>query len=155
MYAYMVTVTTSNAHKRSRTQPGAFHLVQLLWIGCLSKTVPWMLRCLQACKNKDCVLSLQVHGGPIDDVSPIIHVQLEQPLETIWQGKALLQRVVDDAFQNEGVLFTVHRLSDLDKAYSKTPASICIAITAQHSQADMQKAADALQKACSRCLAAN
>ena len=113
-----------------------------------------MLRCVQACKNKDCVLS-QVHGGPNDDVSPVIHVQLEQPLETIWQGKALLQRVVDDAFQNEGVLFTVHRLSDLDKAYSKTPASICIAITAQHSQADMQKAADALQKACSRCLAAN
>ena len=114
-----------------------------------------MLRCWQACKNKDCVLSLQVHGGPNDDVSPVIHVQLEQPLETIWQGKGLLQRVVDDAFQNEGVLFTVHRLSDLDKAYSKTPASICIAITAQHSQADMQKAADALQKACSRCLAAN
>ena len=96
-----------------------------------------------------------MHGGPNDDVSPVIHVQLEQPLETIWQGKALLQRVVDDAFQNEGVLFTVHRLSDLDKAYSKTPASICIAITAQHSQADMQKAADALQKACSRHLAAN
>ena len=100
------------------------------------------------------VLLLQVHGGPNDDVSPLIHVQLEQPLETIWQGKALLQQVVNDAYQKEGVLFTVHRLSDLDKAYSKTPASICVAVTAQHSQADMQKAADALQKACSRCFSA-
>ncbi|KAL0025965.1 hypothetical protein WJX77_008574 [Trebouxia sp. C0004] len=99
------------------------------------------------------IAGLSVYGGPNDNVSPVIHVQLEQPLETIWQGKALLQRVVDDAFENEGVLFTVHRLSDLDKAYSQTPASICIAITAQHSQADMQKAANALQKAYSRCLA--
>ena len=155
MYAYIVTLIPSNAHKRSQVQPGAFHLVQSFVTGRLSESVACMLRCLQACKYKDCVLFLQVHGGPNDDVSPVIHVQLEQPLETIWQGKALLQRVVDDAFQTEGVLFTVHRLSDLDKAYSKTPASICIAITAQHSQADMQKAADALQKACSRCFAAN
>ncbi|KAA6414371.1 MAG: serine palmitoyltransferase 1, partial [Trebouxia sp. A1-2] len=100
------------------------------------------------------IAGLSVHGGPNDDVSPLIHVQLEQPLETIWQGKALLQQVVNDAYQKEGVLFTVHRLSDLDKAYSKTPASICVAVTAQHSQADMQKAADALQKACSRCFSA-
>jgi len=39
VYAYTVTLTTSNAHKRSRTQPGAFHLVQPLWIGCLSESV--------------------------------------------------------------------------------------------------------------------
>lgn len=102
-----------------------------------------------------CACGLQVHGGPGDDVSPVIHVQLEQPLDSIWRGKALLQRVVDDAFQHEGVLFTVHRLSDLDQAYSSTPASICIAVTAQHSQADLQKAADALRKACSRCFAAS
>lgn len=97
---------------------------------------------------------LKVYGGPSDSFSPVIHVQLSEPLETIWQGKALLQHVVDDAFENEGVLFTVHRLSDLDKAYVNTPASICIAVTAQHSEADMQKAAAALQSASSRCMAA-
>lgn len=93
-----------------------------------------------------------MHGGPSDDSSPIIHVQLEQGPDNIWEGKALLQRMVDDAFQNEDVLFTVHRLSDLDKAYTKTPASLCINVTAQHSQDDMQKAADALGHASKRCL---
>ena len=95
-----------------------------------------------------------MYGGPSDSFSPVIHVQLSEPLETIWQGKALLQHVVDDAFEKEGVLFTVHRLSDLDKAYVNTPASICIAVTAQHSETDMQKAAAALQSASSRCMAA-
>ena len=94
----------------------------------------------------------QVHGQTTDDVSPVIHVQLAHPPDDIWHGKAVLQHVVDDAFDNEGVLFTVHRLSDLDKACTKTPASICIAVTAQHSEADMQKAADALRHASKRCL---
>lgn len=85
-------------------------------------------------------------------MSPIIQVQLAHPPDSIWEGKALLQRVVEDAFDHEGVLFTVHRLSDLDKAYTKTPASICIVVTAQHSQADMQHAANALRHASKRCL---
>ena len=94
----------------------------------------------------------QVHGGPSDVASPVIHVQLEQGFDTIWKGKALLQRMVDDAFDNEDVLFTVHRLSDLDKAYARTPASLCINVTAKHSQDDMLKAADALRHASKRCL---
>ena len=123
-----------------------------------------MLTTLPKCRNQwsSCALCvnqhtyghvLQVHGGPNDDASPVIHVQLSDPPADIWQGKALLQHVVDDAF-DEGVFFTVHRLSDLDKADTKTPASICVAVTATHTRADMQKAADALQKASSRCLAA-
>ncbi|KAL3155107.1 hypothetical protein ABBQ38_011167 [Trebouxia sp. C0009 RCD-2024] len=95
---------------------------------------------------------LQVHGAPSDDASPVIHVQLEQGPDAIWKGKALLQRLVADAFKHEGVLFSVHRLSDLDKAYVKTPASICIAVTAQHTQQDLEKAADALRNASKRCL---
>lgn len=93
-----------------------------------------------------------MHGGQSDDASPVIHVQLAHAPDTIWEGKALLQRVVDDAFDNEGVFFVVHRLSDLDKAYTKTPASLCIAVTAQHTPEDMQKAADALRHASKRCL---
>ena len=94
----------------------------------------------------------QVHGGPSDDDSPVIHVQLEHSPDNIWEAKAKLQLLVDDAFDKEGVLFTVHRLSDLDKAYTKTPASLCINVTAQHGHDDMQKAADALRHASERCL---
>lgn len=93
-----------------------------------------------------------MHGAPSDDASPVIHVQLQHGPDAIWEGKALLQRVVADACEHEGVLFTVHRLSDLDKAYVKTPASICVAVTAQHSQKDLENAADALRNACKRCL---
>ena len=96
---------------------------------------------------------VQVHSRSSDDeVAPVIHVQLANPPEAIWHGKAVLQNVVKDAFDRSGVLFTVHRLSDLDKAYTSTPASICIAVTANHSHSDMQQAAEALQNACDRCI---
>lgn len=98
---------------------------------------------------------LKVHGLPRDNVAPVIHVQLANPPQEIWQGKALLQRVVEDAFEKEGVFFSVHRLSDLDKAYVNTPASLCISVTAQHSHNDIEKAAAALQRACSRCFSSS
>lgn len=79
--------------------------------------------------------------------SPLIHVQLARPPRAIWEGKALLQKIVEDAFNHDSVLFTVHRLSDLDRAYVHTPASIAVAVTAKHREEDMQKAVRALRKA--------
>lgn len=49
-------------------------------------------------------------------------------------------------------MFAVHRLSDLDKAYGHTPASIVVAVPAKHTVDDMQKAADALRTAVKHCL---
>lgn len=93
-----------------------------------------------------------MHGQEQDKQSPLIHLQLSHPPDNIWEGKALLQRVVEYAFKHEDVMFTVHRLSDLDKAYVHTPASIVIAVTAKHTKVHMQKAADALQNAVKQCL---
>ena len=94
----------------------------------------------------------QVHGREEDRSSPLIHVQLAQPPEETWEGKAHLQKIVEDAFDSQGVMFTVHRLSDLDRAYVHTPASIVVAVTAKHTDEDLQRAADALQAAVDRCL---
>ena len=95
---------------------------------------------------------MQVHGQQQDIHSPLIHVQLAKPPDNIWEGKAVLQKVVEDAFNTEDVMFTVHRLSDLDKAYVHTPASIVVAVTAKHTEGELQKAADALRHAVKRCL---
>lgn len=94
----------------------------------------------------------QVHGQDQDQSSPLIHVQLAQSPDHIWEGKACLQKIVEDAFDNQGVMFTVHRLSDLDRAYVHTPASIVVSVTAKHTKQDMQKAADALRAAVNHCL---
>lgn len=95
---------------------------------------------------------VQVHGSEQDKQSPLIHVQLVDPPGNIWEGKAVLQKIVEHAFEHDDVMFSVHRLSDLDKAYVYTPASIVVAVTAKHTREHMQKAADALRSAVRYCL---
>jgi serine palmitoyltransferase len=93
---------------------------------------------------------LKVFGDECDNVSPVIHLHLAQPPEDAVATTALLQKVVDECLDREGVFFTVNRLSELDK--SKQPPSIRVAVTAKHQQKDLQKAADALKAASRRIL---
>lgn len=54
-------------------------------------------------------------GSPRDAVSPVAHVRVSNQPQEPDQAQALLQRVVESALKRGGVLFTVHRLSPLDR----------------------------------------
>ncbi len=61
---------------------------------------------------------VEVEGTPRDAVSPVAHVRLAEQPDAPDQAQVLLQRVVDAALKRGGVLFTVHRVSPLDRVRS-------------------------------------
>lgn len=57
-------------------------------------------------------------GAARDAPSPVVHVRLTEQPEAPEAAEELLQRVVDAALKRGGVLFTVHRVSPLDRVRS-------------------------------------
>ncbi|EIE21834.1 PLP-dependent transferase, partial [Coccomyxa subellipsoidea C-169] len=88
---------------------------------------------------------VDVVGMPRDAPSPVTHVRLTQQPEAPDQAEALLQRVVDSALKRGGVLFTVHRVSPLDRI--RAAPSIRVVVTAVHTEKDVLKAVTALATA--------
>ncbi|KAK9807535.1 hypothetical protein WJX72_001902 [[Myrmecia] bisecta] len=93
---------------------------------------------------------MRLHGGERDEVSPVIHVHLDPQPAKEEDAVSLLQQVVEDALKRESVLYTVNRVSPLDKV--KVAPSIRIAVSALHEERDIQKAATALRHAVKRAL---
>lgn len=95
---------------------------------------------------------LSVVGGEAAAISPVIHLALSpEPQAAEYEaGDAALQRVVDDCLAREGVLLALGRYSRLERR--RLPPSIRVAVTAQHTAADLQKAVAALKASCKRVL---
>lgn len=95
---------------------------------------------------------LAVVGGEEAQVSPLVHLALHpKPApEEYDAGDARLQRVVDECLGREGVLVARARYSKLERV--RPQPSIRVAVTAQHTEADLQKAVAALKSACKRVL---
>ncbi|BDA47055.1 Serine palmitoyltransferase 1 [Coccomyxa sp. Obi] len=88
---------------------------------------------------------VEVEGTARDAVSPVAHVRLAEQPDAPDQAQVLLQRVVDAALKRGGVLFTVHRVSPLDRV--RPPPSIRVVVTAMHTEKDVLKAVAALAAA--------
>lgn len=99
------------------------------------------------------VQGLEVVGGAGAEASPLVHLALTPAprREEYEAGDALLQRVVDECLSRDGVLLARARYSKLERA--RPPPSIRVAVTAQHTEADLQKVVGALKAACKRVLA--
>ncbi|KAI3430742.1 hypothetical protein D9Q98_009154 [Chlorella vulgaris] len=95
---------------------------------------------------------LQVVGGEAAAVSPVIHLALHpQPApEEYDAGDAALQLVVEDCLSREGVMVALARYSKLERR--RPPPSLRVAVTAEHTAADLRKAVAALKASCKRVL---
>mmetsp|Transcript_23946 Transcript_23946/g.61455 ORF Transcript_23946/g.61455 Transcript_23946/m.61455 type:complete len:496 (+) Transcript_23946:125-1612(+) len=93
---------------------------------------------------------LQVTGGALDAVSPLIHLCLTQPPASADTATDTLQDVVDGCLA-EGVLLSINSVSRLDAA--RPPPSLRLAVTSEHSAADLSTAAKVLAKVSKRLLA--
>ena len=82
-------------------------------------------------------------------LSPAL-VCLPLPLLQYAAGDERLQRVVDDCLAREGVLLALSRYSSLER--QRPPPSIRVAVTAQHTPAELQRAVAALKASCKRVL---
>jgi len=80
-----------------------------------------------------------------DELSPIIHLRLRDHLKVRDDEEMLLQDIVSAAY-NDGVLFTRAKYVVKEELHCPPP-SIRIAISAGHTQADIAKATDALERA--------
>lgn len=92
---------------------------------------------------------LQVLGGAVDSVSPLIHVCLaKQPLD-YTTATDLLQDVVDECLK-DGLLLSVNSVSRLDA--SKPRPSIRLVVTSQHSGDDIAAVVNTLSKVSKKLL---
>ncbi|KAK9918935.1 hypothetical protein WJX75_008173 [Coccomyxa subellipsoidea] len=88
---------------------------------------------------------VEVVGAARDAPSPVVHVRLAEQPEAPEAAEELLQQVVDAALKRGGVLFTVHRVSPLDRV--RSAPSIRVVVTAVHTEKDVLKAVAALAAA--------
>jgi serine palmitoyltransferase len=97
---------------------------------------------------------LKLVGGPESAASPLVHLRLD-PAPTDRAdypvGDFLLQQLVEDCLNKEGVLFTVSKYSNLEAAY-RPPPSVRIALSAAHTTHDVDKAVAALGASAKRIL---
>jgi serine palmitoyltransferase len=100
------------------------------------------------------ISNLKVVGGAESATSPLVHLRLDPAPATHANypaGDLLLQHLVEDCLNKEGVLFTVSKYSNLEAAY-RPPPSIRIALSAAHTFDDVDQAIAALTASAKRIL---
>ncbi|KAL4513239.1 hypothetical protein Ndes2437A_g09145 [Nannochloris sp. 'desiccata'] len=97
---------------------------------------------------------LHVVGGAESATSPLVHLRLDPTPATHADypaGDLLLQQLVEDCLDKEGVLFAVSKYSHLEAAY-RPPPSVRVALSAAHTSQDVDKAVAALAASARRIL---
>lgn len=99
-------------------------------------------------KAASSIPGLTVIGREESSISPIIHLQLTPvPAKESWaQGDLYLQQVVEECMDSHAVLLNVSKYSSLE--HSRSPPSIRVALSAAHSEKDIDKAVAALKAVC-------
>lgn len=95
------------------------------------------------------VPGLKLVGGSSSS-SPLIHLQLANPPNSLIEGDALMHQMAEDCLKKEGVLITAAKYSPLD--LHRPPSSLKVCVSVAHTDKELQRIAAAVTASAKRVL---